>query len=58
MEFNGTSEPGFPFTGEKKKKKTRIAVHWQQLDSLVLLHGVSYMKYTGLKEVIEGIGDM
>lgn len=57
MEFNGTSEPGFPFTGEKKKK-TRIAVHWQQLDSLVLLHGVSYMKYTGLKEVIEGIGDM
>lgn len=57
MEFNGTSEPGFPFTG-KKKKKTRIAVHWQQLDSLVLLHGVSYMKYTGLKEIIEGIGDM
>ena len=47
---------GFPLQG--KKKKTRIAVHWQQLDSLVLLHGVSYMKYTGLKEIIEGIGDM
>lgn len=46
---------GFPLQGKKKK---RIAVHWQQLDSLVLLHGVSYMKYTGLKEIIEGIRDM
>ena len=47
---------GFPL--QEKQKQKRIAVHWQQLDSLVLLHGVSYMKSTGLKEIIEGIGDV
>ena len=58
MEFSLMVHQSQHFPLQEKQKQKRIAGHWQQLDSLVLLHGVSYMKSTGLKEIIEGIGDV